>query len=50
MLIAKELINKAIQHFPRWMNIRKRYFSSNGGLLLTSAAENIEDIKCKNII
>ena len=45
MLIAKELINKAIQHFPRWMNIRKRYFSSNGGLLLTSAAENIEDIQ-----
>ena len=45
MLIAKELINKAIQHFPRWMDIRKRYFSSNGGLLLSSAAENIEDIQ-----
>ena len=29
MLIAKELINKAIQHFPRWMDIRKRYLLEN---------------------
>lgn len=45
MITSKGLIKKAIQHFPRWMDIRKRYFSSVGGQLLESIAEETADIQ-----
>lgn len=45
MLISKELLEKAIVNFPKWMDIRKRYFSSNGGKLLSTVADTVEDIQ-----
>lgn len=45
MLITKELIEKSIKHFPKWMDIRKRYFSSVGGQLLSSVAREVANIQ-----
>lgn len=45
MLISKQLIEQAIKHFPRWMDIRKRYFSSIGGQLLSSVAQETAEIQ-----
>ena len=45
MLITKELIEKSIKHFPKWMDIRKRYFSSVGGQLLSSVAREVTSIQ-----
>lgn len=45
MLNANELLLKAIENFPKWMDIRKRYFSSNGGQLLNAYSEEIEEIQ-----
>ena len=39
MLISKELLEKAIVNFPKWMDIRKRYANSNGGKLLSSISD-----------
>lgn len=35
------MLHSAIKNFPRWMDIRKRYFSSNGGQLLSSVSEEV---------
>lgn len=45
MLFSNKLIKNAIQHFPRWMDIRKRYFSSNGGKILLSISEEVEQLQ-----
>lgn len=44
MLDRFSIIDKAIKHFPKWMDIRKRTSSSNGGNYLQVVAEEIEDI------
>ena len=45
MLTTKELVQRAILHFPRWMDIRKRYYSSSGGKLLSSVAKEVASIQ-----
>lgn len=45
MLISKELLEKAIVNFPKWMDIRKRYANSNGGKLLSSISDTVEGIQ-----
>jgi hypothetical protein len=45
MLFEKDLLESAIKNFPKWMDIRKRYFSSNGGKLLTSQIKEIAAIQ-----
>lgn len=45
MLITKELVEKSIKHFPKWMDIRKRHFSSIGGQLLSSVAREVADVQ-----
>lgn len=45
MLVSRDLLKNAIKHFPRWMDIRKRYFSSVGGKLLSSIADETELIQ-----
>lgn len=42
MLLSHDLIKDAVKHFPRWMDIRKRYKTSTGGKLLGSIAQEIE--------
>ena len=44
MLISKELLEKAIVNFPKWMDIRKRYANSNVGKLLSSLSATVEGI------
>lgn len=45
MLITKELVKKSIKHFPKWMDIRKRHFSSIGGKLLSSVAREVAEVQ-----
>lgn len=45
MLTLNDLMTKAIQHFPRWMDIRKRYKISTGGKLLSSVADTVADVQ-----
>lgn len=45
MLIKEELVQRAILHFPRWMDIRKRYYSSSGGQLIKSIANEVTSIQ-----
>lgn len=45
MLTRKELVQRAILHFPRWMDIRKRYYSSSGGQLISSLAHEVASIQ-----
>lgn len=47
MLNKNKLISRAIENFPTWMNIRKRWKTSNGGNLIQSTAEEIEIIQEK---
>jgi hypothetical protein len=42
------MIQRAIEFFPRWMDIRKRYKTSNGGNLIGSMLE--ESIKIEEAI
>ena len=44
MLNRLDILKKMKVHFPRWMDIRRKIESSIGGLLLTSIADEIEDI------
>lgn len=39
MLNTQNLLNKMLEHFPRWMDIRKRATSSIGGQLLEAVAD-----------
>ena len=41
MIIKNNLIENSIQHFPRWMDIRKRQKTSTGGKLIESIAEEV---------
>lgn len=45
MLIARDLLQKALENFPRWMDVRKRHYSSNGGQLLTAMSEEVRDVQ-----
>lgn len=45
MLSAKELLLNSLEHFPRWMDIRRKYFSSNGGKILSAQAYEISEIQ-----
>lgn len=45
MLTREELVQRAILHFPRWMDIRKRYYSSVGGQLISSIANEVSNIQ-----
>ena len=45
MLVLEDLISKMKVHFPRWMDIRRKVTSSNGGLYLSSIAGAIADIQ-----
>lgn len=47
MLFSNKLLKNALVHFPRWMDIRKRYFSSTGGLFLNSISDEVEEIQNK---
>ena len=44
MLNRESLLKKMILHFPKWMDIRKRYKTSKGGQLLNSIAK--ETVAC----
>lgn len=44
MLNRNEILEKMKVHFPRWMDIRRKVSSSTGGLLLTSIADEVENI------
>lgn len=45
MLNSFDLVQKMKTHFPRWMDIRKRVYQSDGGKLLTSIAEETANIQ-----
>lgn len=45
MLVFEDIINKMKIHFPRWMDIRRRIKTSNGGNYLSSIGEEIVDIQ-----
>jgi hypothetical protein len=45
MLNSKDLLEKMLLHFPRWMDIRKRYNTSTGGHLLSVYSEVVGDIQ-----
>ena len=45
MLNRESLLKKMILHFPKWMDIRKRYKTSKGGQLLNSIAKETESIQ-----
>lgn len=45
MLNRESLLKKMILHFPKWMDIRKRYKTSKGGQLLNSIAKETETIQ-----
>ena len=45
MLVFEDLIAKMKIHFPRWMDIRRKIKSSNGGNYLSSIAEEITEIQ-----
>lgn len=44
MLILEDLLEKMKEHFPRWMDIRRKVKSSNGGQYLAAIAEEITDL------
>lgn len=45
MLVLEDIIKKMKVHFPRWMDIRRKIKTSNGGNYLTSIAEEIAEIQ-----
>lgn len=45
MLNTESLFNKMLEHFPKWMDIRKRATKSVGGQLLESVAEETATLK-----
>lgn len=45
MLVFEDIIKKMKVHFPRWMNIRRKISTSNGGNYLSSIGEEIVDIQ-----
>ena len=45
MLLVQDLITNAVKHFPRWMDIRKRYKKSMGGQLLGAVARETAEIQ-----
>jgi len=45
MLNTESLFNKMLEHFPKWMDIRKRATKSIGGQLLESVAEETATLK-----
>lgn len=45
MLNTENLMTKMLEHFPRWMDIRKRAKTSIGGQLLESVAEETATLK-----
>lgn len=45
MLNTEGLFNKMLEHFPKWMDIRKRATKSVGGQLLESVAEETATLK-----
>lgn len=45
MLESKELFDKVIKNFPRWMDIRKRSKKSDGGNFLLSIIEEFDEIE-----
>ena len=45
MLVYEDLIEKLKEHFPRWMDIRRKINSSVGGQYLKSIASAISDIQ-----
>ena len=44
MLVVEDILKSMKKHFPRWMDIRRKY-SSSGSLLLESVAEEVSDIQ-----
>ena len=48
MFDYNKMIQRAIEFFPRWMDIRKRYKTSNGGNLIGAMLE--ESIKIEEAI
>lgn len=44
-MLAENLLKKALSHFPRWMDIRKRWMTSNGGRLLSSVSEEVASVE-----
>lgn len=45
MLVLEDIIEKMKVHFPRWMDIRRKSTTSNGGIYMSSIAEQISEIK-----
>lgn len=45
MLTTENIRNLMKEHFPRWMDIRKRILTSKGGNLVTAIAEEIASIQ-----
>lgn len=45
MLVLEDIIKKMKIHFPRWMDIRRKIKTSNGGNYLSSIGEEIVDIQ-----
>ena len=39
------MIKRAVQYFPKWSDIRKRYNKSLGGQLITTFVDEVSDIE-----
>ena len=48
MFDYNKMIKRAVEFFPRWSDIRKRYNTSNGGNLISAALE--ESLKIEDAI
>ena len=40
-----DMIKRAVQYFPKWSDIRKRYNKSLGGQLITTFVNEVSDIE-----
>ena len=45
MLDSKAVFEEALQHFPKWMDIRKRGLKTAGGKFLNAIIEEVDDIQ-----
>ena len=45
MLDSKAVFEEALQHFPKWMDIRKRGLKTTGGKFLNAIIEEVDDIQ-----